>query len=88
MLRELTSSELAEWMAFARMEPFGVIADDMRAGIAPAVYINAHKREGAERIGPLDFFPWQEKKHEEPQALSPEETAAQLRGMLNRLAKP
>jgi hypothetical protein len=88
MLRELTSAELAEWMAFARLEPFGVMADDMRAGLAPAVYINAHKREGAEHVGPLDFFPWQEKTRAEPPVLSPEETAAQLRGMLNRLAKP
>lgn len=40
MLRELTSRQIAEWMAYAKLEPFGERAEDLRHGIQTAAIIN------------------------------------------------
>lgn len=64
MLRRMSSAELAEWRAFYKMEPFGALADDFRAGLYPALKTNAHRREGGAITAPTDFFPWNEEPKE------------------------
>ena len=49
---------MTEWQAFAKLEPFGGLAEDVRAGIAPAAIVNANMVDGTP-VMPLDFIPWQ-----------------------------
>ncbi len=83
LLEEVGSAELAEWMAFGGMEPFGTEVDDLRAGLLPALTVNMHRAEGADPVTPFEFFPWHEKPAPpKPLELSPEETAERIRRML------
>ena len=54
LLDGITSSEFTEWLAFAQLEPFGGMIEDMRAGLYPAMKASSEEKV----IGPLDFFPW------------------------------
>src|SRR5688500_15029114 len=50
----MTSAEFADWMAFGRLEPFGSVIDDSRAGtIASAV-----TRPWGGKNDPDDWFRW------------------------------
>lgn len=71
MLREIDSQELTEWLAYARVEPFGEERADLRAGIVAATTANVHrdpkKRRRAYKaedfiptFGPKQAKPWQE----------------------------
>ncbi|MBK7082350.1 MAG: hypothetical protein IPH55_17035 [Betaproteobacteria bacterium] len=83
LLETIGSSEIAEWMAFAGMEPFGAEVADLRAGLMPALTVNMNRAEGADTISPFEFFPWHEKPAPaKPVELSPEETAARIKAML------
>lgn len=85
LMREMSSAELTHWMAFARIEPFGGIVDDVRAGLPAAVYVNAHRKQGAKAVSPLDFFAWSADVEERPaRVMTPEETAAAFRDMLDK----
>jgi hypothetical protein len=80
LLEKVGSSEIAEWMAFAGLEPFGAEADDLRAGLMPALTVNMNRAEGADTISPFEFFPWHEKPAPpKPIELSPEELAERIR---------
>ena len=80
LLEKIGSSEIAEWMAFAGLEPFGAEVDDLRAGLMPAMTVNMHRAEGAETVTPFEFFPWHKApKPAPPVELSPEETARRIR---------
>jgi len=64
-------------MAYATLEPFGSMVDDLRAGLAPAMTHNVNRGEEGRAIGPFDFYPWHE-----PAAApveTPEELAARIR---------
>lgn len=56
LLRELTSKQLTEWMAYSLLEPFGPKRDDERAGVLASVTIQPHLKKG-KKIKPEDFFP-------------------------------
>lgn len=81
LLERMTASELTEWAAFAQLEPFGGAVDDMRAGLAASSIINVNLPEKAERIAPLDFYPWHAKKaaEVEPPVESPEVLAMRIK---------
>jgi len=55
LLRGISSSELGEWMAFARLEPFGDAR--LRAGVIAATVANVHRRRETPAFGAGDFFP-------------------------------
>lgn len=57
MLAEMTSSQFAEWLAFARVEPFGEARADLRAGIVASTIANIHKAKGRKPYSPQDFMP-------------------------------
>lgn len=71
---------MTEWLAFARIEPFGGPVDDLRAGLAPAVTANVNRSRESPAILPTDFFPWAEKPAPpEPEPEPPEIIAARIR---------
>lgn len=57
MLRETTAGELAEWEAFAGLEPFGSPVEDHRAGVVASTIANCNRAPGGRAFEPSDFFP-------------------------------
>lgn len=57
LLAEITSKELAEWMAFEKIEPWGETRADLRAGIIASTVANRlrGKREPARKV--TEFMP-------------------------------
>lgn len=85
LLSEIPAGELAEWQAFARMEPFGCEADDWRAGIGAAVTHNMSRAKGAAALLPHDFFPWAKPSAPpEPKPMTPDERARAIAAMLGK----
>jgi hypothetical protein len=52
----MDSRELSEWMAYERIEPFGEMRADLRAGIVASVVANANRTRG-DAFKPADFMP-------------------------------
>jgi len=50
----LSSRDIAEWMAYERLEPFGPLRDDVRSGTLAAVLTSALT---GEKYSPDDFYP-------------------------------
>ncbi len=86
LLAEISAGELVEWMAYARLEPFGCPAEDYRAGIGVSMFYNAHRSKQEPAAGPLDFIPWAEggKPEDKVQTLSPEETSRAIAAWLGK----
>lgn len=59
LLESTDSRELAEWQAYAAIEPFGDIRADIRAGIIAAVVVNSnpYRKRGSRAAKPSDFIP-------------------------------
>lgn len=82
-------------MAFAELEPFGSLVDDIRAGLGPAVAVNMKRpppEEGKPQPPPvtaLSWYPWHEppKAAPEPDPDSPEVLSARIKAMLTRAGK-
>lgn len=55
MLRELDSRQIAEWIAYYGLEPFGEIAAEVRTGKVAAMIANTHLKKGAKPLTALDF---------------------------------
>jgi hypothetical protein len=59
MLSEMTATDLAEWEAFAALEPWGAAVEDHRAGVIASTvanYAGKSLRKGKE-LAPSDLFP-------------------------------
>lgn len=54
--QEVDAQEFAEWMAYARVEPFGESRADLRCAIIACVLANIWARKGR-RYKPSDFMP-------------------------------
>ena len=67
MSDEIGAHELVEWMAYAKLEPFGQTVEDYRAGLGPAMQVNMNRPEGSEATMPLELYPW----HREAKAAEP-----------------
>ena len=65
LVREMSSAELTEWIAFSRIEPFGGAIEDYRAALYASMKANA-ARDGKPPISPLDLFPWNAEPEEAP----------------------
>lgn len=68
-------------MAYARIEQFGFVMENLRAGLMPAVYANANRKANADAVGPLDFF-----EPRKANGLTPDDIATRMRSMLNAAA--
>ena len=62
LLKELTSTQLTEWMAFARIAPFGPQMDNLRGGIVAAAVANYSPISTKHDYTPADFMPRRPKK--------------------------
>ena len=58
LLEGITARELTEWMAYARLEPFGELRADLRAGIVAATTANVHRGRRQRPLKPEDFMPY------------------------------
>ena len=58
--RTLSARELAEWMAYYGIEPFGEERADLRAGIVASTTANCHLGSNATPLKATDFMPFYE----------------------------
>jgi flagellar basal body rod protein FlgC len=65
MLGEISSRDFAEWMAYARLEPFGEERDDLRMGIIASTIANVNRDKGKKPYSPRDFMPSFEQEDDE-----------------------
>lgn len=54
----MTAAQIAGWMAYAELEPFGPLRDDQRAATAACAVVNSipFRGEGARVLRPADLF--------------------------------
>lgn len=64
----MSSSEVARWQAYERLEPWGEERGDLRNGILAALVANLTRGQGQKAYGPADFMPDYEPKEEEARA--------------------
>lgn len=59
LLRELTSWQITEWLAYYQIEPWGEERGDLRAGIVASVTANANRdpKHRKRPYTPQDFMP-------------------------------
>lgn len=55
LLEQLDSVQISEWMAYANIEPFGSLAEDLRLGQTTAMIGNTHLKKGAKPFKAQDF---------------------------------
>lgn len=60
LLAAMDSRELAEWQAFAQLEPFGEVRDDLRAGVVASTVANVNRGKGGKAFQPSDFLLYRE----------------------------
>ena len=65
---ELTSTELSEWEAYFRLEPFGEERADFRTASLSSVLMNIvlklYGKEGTKSVTPTEFMPEWDKDYE------------------------
>ncbi len=54
----MTSSELAEYMAYDQIEPIGEARADLRAGILASTFVNHGASPPRRPVKPVDFMPF------------------------------
>ena len=57
MLASMDAAEFVEWMAFQRLEPFGDMQADFRAGQVCATLANLQRKKDAKPFAAADFMP-------------------------------
>ena len=77
MLRVLDSRQIAEWMVYFSIEPFGEHAAYWRAGMIAATFANANRGKRTRAYKPEDFMPSEPKA--QPGTQSVDEMAAVLK---------
>ena len=70
MLGRMDSTELAEWMAYDRIEPFGDQRADLRSAILCQQILAPYLKEGAKLPDLKRFMPFVEQEPEEEQGLT------------------
>lgn len=53
----MTSAQFAEWLAYARVEPFGEERADLRMGIVASTIANVNRGKGQKPYKPQNFMP-------------------------------
>jgi len=57
LLARISSRELAEWMAYFEIDPFGEERADLRAGIVASTVANSQRGRRGTAFKPKDFMP-------------------------------
>lgn len=82
LLASTSSSELAEWMAFDQIEPFGDPRADLRSAIVAAAVVNHSFSPPKQGVAPAAFMPFAPRRPEpEPLLL---ETAEDQTALITR----
>lgn len=63
MLARIDSRELAEWMAYYMVDPFGTERADLQAGIIACTIANSNSGKG-KAFQPQDFMPYSNKSNQ------------------------
>ena len=58
----MDASEFAEWVAYAKIEPFGEIRNDQRFGVLAATMVNLYRKRSQTALTWRDFFPVYEQR--------------------------
>lgn len=77
MLARIDSLELAEWMQYYALDPWGSQRDDLQAGIIASTIANANSGKGR-AFQPIDFMPYADDKQEQ--------TTDDMKALLNNIA--
>jgi len=80
MLKELSSAQIAEWIAYYNVEPFGFTTDWLRTGVVAAMIANVNRKKGAKPAMPEDFVPTNRKARKR-------QTIAEQRGVLQQIVR-
>lgn len=80
MLKELSSVQIAEWIAYYNLEPFGFTADWLQIGVIASMIANVNRKKGTKPVMPEDFVPNTRK-------VKKRQTVTEQRGILQQLAR-
>lgn len=69
LLARVDGRELAEWEAYAQIEPWGEWRADYRAALVASVIANANRGKGTKPFTPADFMPEFGKEPAPPQTI-------------------
>ncbi len=61
LLAKMDAREFAEWIAYARIEPFGEEVADHRAGTIASMIANVNRGPRTDAYDALAFIPWRER---------------------------
>ena len=64
MLREMTTGQLNEWIAYYRLEPFGTGALDWLLAHFKALFVNSHLKKGRRPYKPEKLLTFREEKED------------------------
>lgn len=79
MMEAMSSTQLSEWMAYDRIEPFGPQRDDLRAGVIASTVYNVQRTKRSQKVAkPSDFM----LTFGEEGDIDPEEQRSILRGKI------
>jgi len=56
LIEQLSSRQISEWIAFARIQPLGESRSDWRMGRLAALIANIHRAKDAPEYRPEDFY--------------------------------
>jgi len=79
--KRVTSSELSEWIAWDRIQPFGEMREDLRAGMIAAPLLNIWIPKGKKRAKASDWIMEFDSVDEEKKIQSPEVMKMLLSGL-------
>lgn len=89
LLERISSRELSEWMAFFRLEPWGAVEEEYRAGLTASVVAETARDEKRRRkpFSPVDFmrFGYEARLEEEGAESSTEQLAEKVKAIFGRL---
>lgn len=80
MLKELSSAQIAEWIAYYNLEPFGFESDWLQTGVITSMIANVNRKKGAKPAMPEDFIPNKRK-------VQKRQSVAEQRGILKSIAQ-
>ena len=67
LLCRISSTELSEWMAYDRIDPFGNARGDLQAGIVASTVANSMtKKKDGTQFNPVDFMPYVDRPKPDP----------------------
>lgn len=82
--REMSSLELAGWMAYDRISPIGPERHDINQAIQTSVIANANRGKRSKTFKPADFMPFAEKSEKATDAEQMKERMLALMQLQNK----